>query len=120
MNKEELQKIGLRTYIEQNVIDLGNTRDEKGYPIYSTETEGKQVEQILGIATEYSNTQNALLLEEIKELKDKLQYLNLLIGSKSVYTLLRFGDKSPSKSGVDECEDDHYLELYNICNQLRK
>jgi len=51
--------------------------------------------------------------EKINELIDMLK-------SDSVYTLLRFGAKSPSKSGVDNCEDDAYYDLYNLCCDLRK
>ena len=40
--------------------------------------------------------------------------------SDSVYTLLRRGVKSPSSSGVDDCEDSHYFDLYNLVCELRK
>ena len=38
----------------------------------------------------------------------------------SVYTILRYGVKSPSKSGMDDCEDDGYYDLYNLVCELRK
>lgn len=41
------------------------------------------------------------------------------IKSDSVYTLLRYGTKSPSSSGVDDCQDDHYSDLYNLSVSLR-
>ena len=62
--------------------------------------------------------------EVSKELKlradviKELEHLKHLIGSKSVYTLLRFGDKNPTMSGVDDCEDDNYIDLYNISREL--
>lgn len=64
--------------------------------------------------------------EELKSLRyDKFHsdaYIGQLhdwIKSDSVYILLRYGSKSPSSSGVDDCEDDHYSDLYNLSTQLR-
>lgn len=42
-----------------------------------------------------------------------------ILKSDSVYTILRFGVKSPSKSGMDDCADDDYLSLYNLVCELR-
>jgi hypothetical protein len=59
-------------------------------------------------------TVNASLREEIERLKN-------LIKSDSVNTLLRFGYKSPSSSGVDDCEEERlYIDLYHISQQLRQ
>jgi hypothetical protein len=63
--------------------------------------------RVLEILKEYNGSNN-----RIKELED-------LIQSDSVYTLLRFGSKSPSGSGMDDCEDDSYIDLYNISKELR-
>jgi hypothetical protein len=47
--------------------------------------------------------------------------LEKIIASDSVYTLLRFGEKSPSSSGVDECEPErYYSDLYDMSRELRK
>ena len=46
--------------------------------------------------------------------------LTEILKSDSVYTLLRFGVKSPSKSGMDDCDDDYYYELYKLVCELRK
>jgi len=43
-----------------------------------------------------------------------------IIKSDSVYTLLRFGFKSPSKSGMDDCDDIDYAKLYRLVCELRK
>lgn len=49
-----------------------------------------------------------------------VEQLHQWIKSDSVYTLLRYGSKSPSSSGVDDCQDDHYSDLYNLSTQLRE
>jgi hypothetical protein len=47
--------------------------------------------------------------------------LTRIVKSDSVYTLLRFGSKNPSSSGVDDCEEQrYYYDLYNISCELRK
>ena len=46
--------------------------------------------------------------------------LTEILKSDSVYTILRHGVKSPSKSGVDDCDDDGYYDLYNLVCELRK
>ena len=43
-----------------------------------------------------------------------------ILKSDSVYRLLRYGVKSPSSSGIDDCEDDHYYTLYDIVIELRQ
>ena len=58
---------------------------------------------------------------QIQELESKIKELHRLIASDSVYTLLRFGAKNPSYSGVDDCEGErYYYDLYNISCDLRK
>jgi len=39
--------------------------------------------------------------------------------SESVYACLRRGVKSPSSTGVDDCEDSHYYDLYNFTLKLK-
>jgi hypothetical protein len=63
--------------------------------------------------------------EELKELKqqaDKLTEENNkmkeLLKSDSVFRLLRYGFKSPSLIGLDDCEDNCHVELYNISADL--
>lgn len=46
--------------------------------------------------------------------------LTEVIKSDSVYTLLRYGVKSPSRSGMDDCEDNSYRTLYKLVCELRK
>lgn len=46
--------------------------------------------------------------------------LTEILKSDSVYTILRYGVKSPSSSGMDDCEDDGYYDLYNLVCELRK
>lgn len=59
--------------------------------------------------------------KEIERLNNELAELKRLIASDSVYTLLRYGVKSPSSSGVDDSEDGGlYYDLYNISCELRK
>jgi hypothetical protein len=43
-----------------------------------------------------------------------------MLKSDSVYRLLRYGVKSPSSSGMDDCDDDGYYDLYNLVCELRK
>lgn len=61
------------------------------------------------------------IIEAMEEYaQQKLQELNTLIGSDSVYTLLRGAHKRPSMMGVDDCEDKMYYDLYVHCCNLRK
>ena len=46
--------------------------------------------------------------------------LTEMLKSDSVYKLLRYGVKSPSSSGMDDCDDDGYYDLYNLVCELRK
>lgn len=57
--------------------------------------------------------------ERLLECEAELNTLKELLKSESVYYLLRFGVKSPSKSGMDNCADEDYMELYNISTKLR-
>lgn len=64
---------------------------------------------------------------ELNALRDKDFHQDAYVGelhnwikSDSVYTLLRYGIKSPSSSCVDDCDDDHYQDLYNLSTSLRK
>lgn len=57
--------------------------------------------------------------ERLLDCEAELNTLKELLKSESVYYLLRFGVKSPSKSGMDNCADDDYIELYNISTKLR-
>jgi len=43
-----------------------------------------------------------------------------ILKSESVYKLLRHGIKRPELSGVDDCEDSCYFDLYNLICELRK
>lgn len=59
--------------------------------------------------------------EQIAMLEARLDELDKWIASDSVYTLLRYGSKSPSSSGVDDCEEEqYYMDLYNHSSNLRK
>ena len=45
--------------------------------------------------------------------------LTEILKGESVYRLLRYGVKSPSSSGMDDCDDDCYYDLYNLVCKLR-
>jgi hypothetical protein len=47
---------------------------------------------------------------------DLLEWLK----SDTVYSLLRFGVKSPSSSGMDNYEGSEYYDLYNLVCALHK
>lgn len=51
---------------------------------------------------------------------DNSSSLTEILKSDSVYTLLRFGFKSPSNSGMDDCDDNYYYDLYKLVCELRK
>jgi hypothetical protein len=46
--------------------------------------------------------------------------LTEILKSDSVYKLLRYGVKSPSSSGMDDCDDHGYHDLYNLVCEIRK
>ena len=46
--------------------------------------------------------------------------LHKMIMSESVGILLRYGVKSPSLSGMDDCNDNLYYDLYDYRNELFK
>lgn len=46
--------------------------------------------------------------------------LTEILKSDSVYLLLRYGVKNPSSSGIDNCDDARYYDLYNLVCELRK
>jgi hypothetical protein len=61
--------------------------------------------------------------KEIESQRHELFHANAYIGelhswikSDSVYTLLRYGAKSPT---IVDGMDDHYTDLYNLSEQLR-
>ena len=57
-----------------------------------------------------------MLIDYIEEKETLIE----LLKSDSVNTLLRYGVKSPSKSGMDNFNDDGYYDLYNISCRLRQ
>lgn len=68
-----------------------------------------------------------LLQDEVNNNRHELFHMTAYIGqleqwikSDSVYTLLRYGYKNPSSSGVDDLEDKSYLELYHLCRKLQE
>lgn len=58
---------------------------------------------------------NKLLAENNITTDELLTWLK----SDSVYTCLRRGVKSPSSTGVDECDDSYYHELYEFINNIK-
>lgn len=54
-----------------------------------------------------------------KVLLDSHNELLNYIKSDSVYNLLRRGVKSPSSTGMDDCNDSNYFDLYTISTNLR-
>lgn len=61
-------------------------------------------------------TMRTAILEMAKEIEE----LRKLLKSDSAYTALRYCIKSPSFSGLDDCEDKSYIDLYNLVCELRK
>lgn len=67
-----------------------------------------------------------ITFDQFKEMFDKVEEklntneLNKWLKSDSVYTALRRAVKSPSSTGVDDCEDNDYIDLYNLVCELRK
>ena len=58
--------------------------------------------------------------EDFKENYQEIpEYIGLL-KSDSVYQALRYAWKNPSSSGVDDCDDYDYQDLYHIVCELRK
>jgi hypothetical protein len=42
------------------------------------------------------------------------------IKSDSVHTALRYAFKNPSKTCMDDIEDKHYIDMYNLSKKLRE
>jgi hypothetical protein len=59
-------------------------------------------------------------MENTNEIGYTLEELADMIKSDSVYKLLRYGVKSPSSSGVDDCDDSDYYDLYQLSTRLRE
>ena len=49
----------------------------------------------------------------------KTMQLTDILKSDSVYTALRSAVKNPSRSGIDDCEDNYIFDLYDLCCELR-
>lgn len=74
------------------------------------------------------NTQDHL--DNIKRLRSEAKNLALsgvsvsaltdILKSDSVYTLARYGFKNQEKTGIDNCKDGGFYELYKICVKLRE
>jgi hypothetical protein len=64
--------------------------------------------------------ENAELKAKLEKAEARVKELEDLIKSDTVYTLLRFGVKSPSGSGMDDFEGSENIDLYNISVELRK
>lgn len=91
-----------------NYITENKAHDEKAF-ITGQQWQSEQDNQALSSA-----------LKEIAELHAKVKEFEKLISSDSVWTLLRYGYKSPSSSGVDDCEDDDYMDLYKLSTDLKQ
>lgn len=66
-------------------------------------------------------TENDLkAIEEITKKGISIADILTTLKGESTYWILRFGVKSPSKSGMDNFEDNCYYDLYNIVNALKK
>jgi len=94
-NEEEIKNIYLKEHSKE---------EPKGINLSTIQPNGKTVK------------------ENIDNYFDKLDSYNELlelIKSDSVYALLRQSVKRPSSTGIDDCDDDSYLDLYNISTILR-
>jgi hypothetical protein len=58
---------------------------------------------------------------KIEELIRDVETMQLtdILKSDSVYTALRSAVKNPSRSGIDDCEDNYVFDLYDLCCKLR-
>jgi hypothetical protein len=65
-------------------------------------------------------TEDKKQIPQLLEDAVSISALTEILKSDSVYRLLRYGVKSPSSSGMDDCEDSSYYDLYNIVCELRK
>lgn len=63
---------------------------------------------------------NEALQEALRKTDVSGSALVEILKSDSVYRLLRYGIKSPSSSGMDDCDDDGYYDLYQLVCELRK
>ena len=59
-------------------------------------------------------------IEEIVSKGVSISDILTALKGESTYWILRYGVKSPSKSGMDDCEDSCYYDLYNIVHALKK
>lgn len=96
----------------------------KAVNAYDSLVEGNEEQRIkirnaLHIINEELLPQKKELEAENQKLREAIETLHGWIKSDSVYTLLRYGAKSPSHSGVDDCEDDFNSDLYNLSEELR-
>ena len=58
-------------------------------------------------------------LNTLKEIKEEVSKLIEILKSDSVYTALRHADKNPTRTGMNECEDNLYQDLYEISKELK-
>jgi hypothetical protein len=63
-------------------------------------------------------------MENNKEEKSLIPYVSNeelieILKSDTVYSALRSAVKSPSRSGMDDHEDNRYIDLYDIVTKLR-
>jgi len=72
-----------------------------------------QINELYKVLQQFNSTKDSGGLEILPE------NIIEIIKSDSVYTSLRRAFKSPSSTGVDECEDNFYIDLYNLSVALR-
>jgi len=81
----------------------------------------EELEHLLDLVRFAEHDMECTKEEEIPNVKEKLiqkyeglEEIEKLVKSESVRMLLRYGTKCPSSSGMDEIDDDSYLQLYRI------
>jgi hypothetical protein len=58
-------------------------------------------------------------LNTLKEIKEEVSNLIEMLKSDSVHTALRHAYKNPCNTGMDECKDNLYQDLYEISKELK-
>lgn len=76
----------------------------------------------LNLEVHPDNEPNSEFEGRISDLENAISDIGVLtsyLSSESVYYALRSAYKRPSQSGVDECEDNDYINLYAICKTFQ-
>lgn len=91
--------------------------------VYATKINGSEIDGIVDVSVNppklYCIVDTKEVAEEIIESLNDFENIKKLLSSDSTYNLLRFGVKSPSRSGMDNFEDSDYYDLYIMAQNIR-